>query len=478
MFTKKKGVVSVFDIENGRVRFAQMDVDDSQKLLRVLAVFSVNDLSLPTLSKVIRAIDAAHKVHGTQVILNMPRHQVTARNIKLPSTNPSEIDGMVNLQAAKLLPFPQEQIISTYIILGRDDAGYSDVMMALMQRDSVDKVLAVFGQAGIIIDSIVLSSEGIYRWYLSKYGTEEGNQAVCVVEIGMTFFEMQIIRGGRPEFTRALGFASSDEMDGRLDEEIRRSLSTYRKNNPGFPVQKLIILGRRSAVEKEAPRLRADLGLPMVYSDILKQYPRSQDAILPGGAEFMRDSFASLLFIGFNHESMKTNFLPRELRTARLSRSTKDSLVMTACLLIAILAGLIGIVVRDFIVKSNYLSSITAELKQIEPKVKKLAQVNKITTLIKRQIDQKGSSIDVLREMFDRVPESITINIFDFVDKQSCLVRGSSRQLSEVFKFVSSLEESDYFDDVKVRYATKRMVGKDETTDFEIVCRLAGKGPK
>ena len=45
--------------------------------------------------------------------------------------------------------------------------------------------------------------------------------------------------------------------------------------------------------------------------------------------------------------------------------------------------------------------------------------------------------------------------------------------MSEIFKFITALEESEIFENVKTRYATKSKEEEKEVTDFEIVCPLS-----
>jgi len=63
----------------------------------------------------------------------------------------------------------------------------------------------------------------------------------------------------------------------------------------------------------------------------------------------------------------------------------------------------------------------------------------------------------------------ITLN---FDGKNRLTVRGVSDSMSEVFRLVSALEDSNYFKNVKTKYATKSKVEGRELTDFEITCPL------
>ena len=99
--------------------------------------------------------------------------------------------------------------------------------------------------------------------------------------------------------------------------------------------------------------------------------------------------------------------------------------------------------------------------------------MNNNINIIKKQLDMRGTSVDVIRELYRLIPANISLTIFDFEENKSCTLRGTSDELSNVFAFITILENSQYFENVTVRYATKRAVKRKTLTDFEIVCRLA-----
>ncbi|MDB4349333.1 pilus assembly protein PilM [Omnitrophica bacterium] len=478
MAFKKKESISVFDIEDGRIKLAQFNIDDTRKALYRLVAIKTRDTSPTGLAKVIRKIVSDYKLGGTRAIINIQRYKVTVKNLKLPSTNPSEIENMVSLQASKQLPFSPEDIISTYRILGRDPKGYSDVMMALVHRDVIDKVLEVFGQAGLDVERLALGSEALSLWYIGRQREDEKKSCVCLVDIGTSHLEIQIIREGALDFTRSINFSSPEDMGDRMLEEIRKSLFTFRKASSGKRVDKLVLTGRRSVINREAPKLKQTLGLPMVYVDAVRQWPKSEDAVLPAAEEFSRESFTTVAALGFNHDKLQTNFMPQEIRLRRISKVAKESLVISATLFLCVLLGVVGITAKNFIDKKRYLASINTRLKEAQPRVKRLTRLKKATDVIKKQLNFKGSGLDVLRELYNNIPTEIALAIFDYEDSRSCLLRGTSQRLSDVFKFISILEDSAYFENVKVRYATKRVIGKKELTDFEIICQLTAVGTK
>ena len=78
----------------------------------------------------------------------------------------------------------------------------------------------------------------------------------------------------------------------------------------------------------------------------------------------------------------------------------------------------------------------------------------------------------MIRELYTILPEDISLTIFEFEDKSRVLLRGTAKELSRVFSLLPVLEKSQYFENVKINFATKRTFQKKEFADFEIICAL------
>jgi Tfp pilus assembly PilM family ATPase len=72
--------------------------------------------------------------------LNIPRHLVTVRFVKLPSTDEAEIKLMAGSEALKHVPYADEEIVSCHRVIEKTADGYSNVMIAVAQADTVRKV--------------------------------------------------------------------------------------------------------------------------------------------------------------------------------------------------------------------------------------------------------------------------------------------------------------------------------------------------
>lgn len=471
----KRDAISVFEIGNNLVKLAQFArLDGRQLLVKLLAQATQTDKQ-EDLIKTLRNLATTHKIQTTRVLVCLARHKATVKNIKLPSVNPREIEGMLGLQAAKQLPFPPEVIAYSYKVLHKDKSGYSDVMMVLSHRDSVDAFVKSFSRAGIEVDRLLLSSEAIVEWYAQRQKEEEKKATVCLIDIGSSIIEAQVIANGRFCFTRSVSFANPFDLEARLVDEIKKSIYTYKKTGQGDEISKFVLTGKRLLVKKDAIMLREAFKIPMVYIDVLKSCPKRDNAVMLKESEIEKESFTAILSLGLNHHRLEANLMPADIQIKKISKVFRESLYIATALFLSVVLGIGGMITKNFVDKAKYLSLLGNRLNEIRPRVEKLTRLKEITQIVKVQLDAEGSSIDVLRELYRKMPPEISLSIFDYEESKSCLLRGTSSKLSDVFKFISTLEESPYFENVKVRYATKRVIRKEEFTDFEIICTLEKK---
>ena len=87
-------------------------------------------------------------------------------------------------------------------------------------------------------------------------------------------------------------------------------------------------------------------------------------------------------------------------------------------------------------------------------------------------MDTKNSALEVLREIHKVVPQEIYLTNISFEEGKLISLRGTSKAMSEVFKFVKTLEGLPIFKNVKTKYVTKRRLKGKDLTDFEITCPL------
>ena len=96
------------------------------------------------------------KVKPYPLTLCIPRNQVTVRMLNLPSQDRNEINQMLGLRIAQIVPYKKEEIVYDYVICGTDEIGYTKLMLVIVHRDILKRQLKIIEMAGFSADEITL----------------------------------------------------------------------------------------------------------------------------------------------------------------------------------------------------------------------------------------------------------------------------------------------------------------------------------
>jgi Fimbrial assembly protein (PilN) len=110
----------------------------------------------------------------------------------------------------------------------------------------------------------------------------------------------------------------------------------------------------------------------------------------------------------------------------------------------------------------------------IEADVGELIGQSKKIEFIKAFIYTRKLPLALLYELQRIVPKEIAVNFISIDELNNVILRGQGVQLSDVFKFVTTLEGSIYFDGVSTKYTRTKKVKDRELTDFEIDFKIGG----
>lgn len=457
--------------------------DNTLKLMQARATpkgwrvdkFGTEDISGKSeedISAIIKDTLHKQKIKKTNTILVIPRGLVTVRYLQLPTTNPNELDNMVDMQVVRQIPYTREEMVYDYYIIGLTEEGYTKVLLVIAHRDIISKYLRILEKVGIVPDSIELDSLAIVELckFLNMELPEE--KPVAILDIDYANTNIVVIQGGFPTFTRAVSIGTM-QISGKTPPpvgkdwtsewvgEINRSLIVFQREQ-GVSIEKIILIGDYA---RYMPNISGKLSFPVSGFDITPYV----EGISLSDANV---SIASLL--GSIREGVNTsvNLIPGEIKSSRLIKARRKSMAMTG-ILIAGIIGTLGLTLDKKIQdRQEYLGSLENRLRQTSPMAKELAVKKDRLVLIKKQLSVSGTSLDVLRELYSIIPQRTSLNVFIYDDVQGVTVKGASPAMSEVFDLIPKLESSPYFENVTNRYATQRKIKGQELTEFHIDCSV------
>lgn len=416
----------------------------------------------------IKTIFASLGISQHQVSLSIPRHLVTVRFLKLPSTDEEEIRKMARIESLKHVPYGDEDIVSGYRIIEKLPDGYSRVLIAVTQAETVRKELDTLERAGLLVEHVSLGSETLLLWYLSARDAEE-DAVVLIVSIDAGHIDIDIVAGDKLVFTRGVLYPAARPVSvEKVIDQVNLSMAAYRKES-GNPIARIAITGMPASTNALKTILAATIKIPVEIIDQLKNVSKSESAYL----EMEEASFTELLGLELRRDAVSINLLPPAVQEGHRLDLMKKSMVSVLIVSVLIIAAAFGTFLKKMHDKRVYISYINAELAKITPQVKKAKKMVKEMDIITSKITERPLAIDLVSEVFKITPQGITLTMMEYESAKAVTLRGTAPSLGDTFKFVGMLEKSPYFVNVKVKYANKRAGQGVSLTDFEITCPVA-----
>ncbi|MBI4981870.1 MAG: PilN domain-containing protein [Candidatus Omnitrophica bacterium] len=402
------------------------------------------------------------------LIIVLPRHNATCRYLKVPTHIPAEIEKIVSLQASRYLPYPSEELVTGFQVVSVDKTGYANINIIIVHKNVVERLLNIASLLNIKKISLVLSSFGLCN--LSYFLNPRETAPVMIFDIDDNLIEIVVASGNKMLFSRSFRIVAPEQnWQSMFIDEFNRSKSAYFKEVGGSEPVKYFVSGGGSGVSMLSYCLEKTLNLnvqQITYKDI----PSEQSFI--SNLSLLEGSLSSLIGFGVGEISQSINLLPKALKEkARKNLEVNDQLKLALGILGVVLIFSLGLV-KNINNKTIYLQKLKAELTKISKEAKPLEEIDKRFKLLESRSKKKMSSLDLLYELSQNMPETLNLVNFTFDEDNQAVLRGQSKDLNSVFNFVNKLEQSPVFKqfNIKLRYVTQKKLQSGDVVDFEIIC--------
>lgn len=258
------------------------------------------------------------KVKGSDVRNVVSGQQVFMRFIKLPALDMDDISEQVGYEAQQHIPFPIEDIVYSYQVLGEREAGEQEVLLVAIKKDVLDNLNAQVEGNNLRTRSVDCSITSLYNAYRISY-PEDAEDSVIILDIGAKTTDIIFAEGDR-FFTRSVTAAGSfitntiarefnmsfrdaeklklesglvslgngftdnlPEQDAalattirnamsRLSSEVQRTINHYRAQYKGTAPSKAYICGGGAKLPYAVEFLQSALNIPVEYLNPLHAF--------------------------------------------------------------------------------------------------------------------------------------------------------------------------------------------------------------
>ncbi|KPK41764.1 MAG: hypothetical protein AMJ78_04545 [Omnitrophica WOR_2 bacterium SM23_29] len=439
----------------------------------IACVFKELSASEPTAAvAALQEILSQYNIKPKSLILTIPRQSVTVKSVKIPSRDPQEIYEMIGFQAVKQIPYPKEEISYGFNVTDVDSEGYSKVMLIICHRDAILRPIEILKNCGLSPAKVTLSSFGLLNWFNLRGDLSTRSEASPIILVDCDTYnsDIAIVRKGKLIYTRGLTFGSAEGAHyyEKLADEIGKTLPIYEKETQeGRPLE-AIFTGNTSELAHSKSELERSLNAKVEFMGSFERVPLS--IATPFQPYVAQASYSSLLGTAIGPEEV--DLLPKALKLTSQIRIKKRELTISAILILTVITSASFVIWNKIYQKEQELEILDSKLKDTAPLASEIEKMRSTSEVIKSQLTKKTEALDVLNELYKIVPPQIYLALYTY-DGEKVELKGTASVLSDVFRLVTILENSPYFQNIEVRYATKRKIGSQELIDFEINCPLS-----
>jgi Tfp pilus assembly PilM family ATPase/Tfp pilus assembly protein PilN len=445
--------------------------------LKAVTAVNATNFSEEATAKAILDFVRDLKVQKPQnIIVSFSRNAVTLRNLRIPSGNPTEVDDMIKLHVGRQVPYAKEEIVSGYRIIGRDTMGYSKVMLAIVHRESIRKVFRILEKAGLYTDRVELSSDGILSWLCkaTKVVDLKSPEAFIILDIDSHFTDFIVSTHENILFSRVINSGSESLTDEakwpKFIGEMKQTIVISQGEEVSQKPSRIFVSGTVEKLKSLAATIEVEFNLPVQVVDPLANLPLAKDVTKSPDSIFQTVSLSALLGLGLDTVRKKINFVLPEAQIRKTLRERSRDMIFLGSGIMYLLLIVCGIYLEKMHNRQTYLDLLGRRYQRISKDAddlnEKVERIKRITT----KLDVKSSALNYLYEVSKLMPPEIVLLNIAYQKDDKMSLKGRSREMSDVFKFITTLEGSPFFKDVTTRYTTRKKVKGKDTNEFELLC--------
>lgn len=473
---KPRKEVLLVEIGNDWIKLVQAE---SQKGRVTLSKVHLEQIDSDTdISDSISAALKKGKFSQSSALVCMPRQTVNVRLLELPSTDVTEISDMVDLQIGKQTPYSRDEILADYKEVGYTRQGtYTRIMLAIVQRSIVRERFYEIEIAGIEIERMGISCEGVLNWFLHKTQGDTGAKATVLVDVDSFYSHMLVVHRRKVVFTKSILVGathlmeSRDESLDRLTREVQGAVQSSREELRDVDFESVVVSGAGVHIDGLEDALSSALSLPCETADCLSDVKLGKGATDLGDSRYATASLTALVGMALDPEGMVFNLVPdvvnarRRLMRTAFSTNAFAALVMLAMISFSMYAML------SYSFKASRLKVLDAKIAEIDPAVVKIKRKIEVVREAKQRQDSRLAIVNLLPAIHKCVPKDLYFENIDFdVDKQQVSMSGTASTLQGIKKLVKNLEESLLF--VSVAEEGNAVLNNKGRYKFKVVAKF------
>lgn len=480
---KKSNDVVMIDINEQSVRIAlgkgtsfAVEVDQIAEML-----FPEN--AIEQQSKFINDFFKEKKIKDKRVFIVVSSQSFISKNVDIPSKDQEEIKKIIDLQAGRFTPYSRDEIvIDCFYMETSEEEHYTNVLLIIMNRKTIQRYYDVLNRTGVQVEKILIASEAMAITYSDLAGSA-GREAVGGISIGSDSSDLTIADRGQLVFVRNLPIGTNhfksnlETAKQSFAAELDKSLVSYKDQGLGRPLKTFYLAGQgkeiglSDALLKDAvPFLNANAITIQLLDEVQNfQLKEPVTQIL----QEKQISFFDLFSAMKTASRLKIDLIPTEIKLKHRFRESGRDIITFGILVMTIFLMFSVFLVSKIYLRKEQIKRLDEKNLASEGEARLLEKTSTKSRVLRELLNTRGKGLYAFEKINAMVGEDIYLSSFSYDKEGKITFSGTAESMSRVFAFVTELEESNYFKDVKTNQTKSRREGQKEVADFEIACEIA-----
>lgn len=487
----------------------------------------------------IREVMREHNIRPAPLYMTLSGHAVFPRYVKLPAVTRDKVLQIIQYEAEQNVPFPIDEVIWDYQLLGATDEGEMNVLLMTVKTEKVSELTDCVQAAGLEPEIVDVSPMALFNTVRYNYPVIEG--CTMILDIGARSSNLIFLEENRI-FTRSIpvagnaltqdltkefsiSFSEAEElklehafvafggvyagpedetadrvskivrnMITRLHAEVNRSVNFYRSQQGGTAPSLILLTGGSSIIAHIDTFFREKLKVQVEYlNPFMKLAVNEQiDADRMSGDLHLLGEVAGLALRRVLNCPVEINLMPPELVRKKAFRKRQPFFVMAAVGLVLIMVCWWGYFARMKAIRWKRIKKVEIDIGaidgvygQLQSAGKKHIAAEKKAESIVNIITARTKWIEILKEVHSCMLEGMWFTSLRpvFEDDEITYIEIAGMGFSDRLTVKSDLTPIEEFRN-RLRKSdfftdetkiTKELPSEDFLKEFEVLAAL-GKG--
>jgi len=396
-------------------------------------------------------------IHRASVNYAVPAQSVFARFVKLPGLEAEKIDKIISFEAQQNVPFPLDQVVWDYQVVGGGMGEQIQVVIVAIKRDLLDEINNVVEETGLRTSIVGVASMALYNAFCYNY--TDLNGCSMLVDIGARTTNVLFIESGRiflrsvplggSTITAAIArefnepFAAAEarrKRDGfvalggaaepadpdigrvsktvrstmtRLHAELMRSITHYGAQQQGKRPARIFLCGGAAGIPNMCEFFHEKFELPIEFFNPLQKVTVSASVRETAHSAHLFGELVGLALRSVTVCPMELNLLPASVvQRQDLEKRRTFFITAAACILLALLGW------SAYYTRAAHVAQQTAQAMgqkndsmhvaegQLDKLKKRITALDNVATPLITAVSDRNFWPQILEELNARLPEA------------------------------------------------------------------------